>query len=298
MRSSAVSPPPTYASPATDRPTYGPALAAVAESLGFELMPWQRHVADVALERDDGGRLAYREAIVSVPRQSGKSTLLLCLILWRMLSAPSQKCIYAAQTRLAARTRLFDTWWPKVRRSPVRDMFTLGRATGAETLRAANGSGMTLLSSEESGGHGETLDLAILDEAWALTAAAEQAVRPASATRRNAQLWCVSTAGTERSVFWRNKVDAGRAAAEAGLTDGTAYFEWSMPPDVADIGDPKLWRSYHPALNRTIEERVLAADLTSMDPHEFRRAYGNVWSSDALTGWRVIRKDDWDAIQW
>jgi phage terminase large subunit-like protein len=298
MRSSQVSPPPTYASPATDRPTYGPALAAVGEALGIELMPWQRHVADVALERDDRGRLAYREVIVSVPRQSGKSTLLLLLLLWRLLSAPGQRAIYAAQNRLSARNRLFDTWYPKIRRSPLRDTFTLGRATGAEALRAANGSLLTLLSSEESGGHGEVLDLAVLDEAWALTAAAEQSTRPAMATRRGAQVWCVSTAGTERSVFWRSKVDAGRAAAGAGLTEGTAFFEWSMPPDASDIGDPELWRSYHPALNRTIEERVLSQDLGSMDPHEFRRAYGNVWSSEALTGWRVIGKDDWEANRW
>lgn len=298
MRSFRGSPPPRYGSPATDRQSYGPALAEVARMVGVELMPWQAHVATVALEHDESGRLVYREVAVGVPRQSGKSTLLWVLILWRMLSTPGQKVIYGAQNRLSARNRLFDTWMPRLRRSQLGSMFTLGRATGAESLRCSNGSQMTLLSSEESAGHGDTLDLAILDEAWSLTAAAEQSVRPAMATRRSAQLWCVSTAGTERSAFWRSKVDGGRAAADAGVTDGAAYFEWSMPADVADIGDPELWRSYHPALGNTIDEKVLATDLASMDPHEWRRAYGNVWSSDALTGWAVISKNDWDAARW
>lgn len=298
MRSFEVSPRPTFSSPATDRPSYGPALAEVSAALGLDLMPWQRLVADVALERDSGGGLAYREVIVSVPRQAGKSYLLLCLLVWRLLSAPGQRAIYGAQTRLAARTRLFETWWPRLRRSPLRDMFELGRATGAEALRCSNGSMMTLLSSEESGGHGETVDLGVLDECWALTAAAEQSVRPAMATRKAAQLWCVSTAGTERSVFWSSKVDAGRAASTAGLTEGTAFFEWSMPPDTADIGDPEVWRSYHPALGRTIDEKVLAADLGSMSPDEWLRAYGNIPASDRITGWKVISRDDWSAVRW
>ncbi len=44
-------------------------------------------------------------------------------------------------------------------------------------------------STEEAAGHGETLDLAVLDECWALDAAAEQSCRPAMATRDAAQLW-------------------------------------------------------------------------------------------------------------
>ena len=40
-------------------------------------MPWQRHVADIAYELDeDTGRLAYREVRLTVPRQSGKTTLM------------------------------------------------------------------------------------------------------------------------------------------------------------------------------------------------------------------------------
>lgn len=299
MASSAVSPPPTFSSPATDRATYGPLVGETAVQLGFEFMPWQRHVASVALERNEDGRLAYREVAVSVPRQSGKSSALFALIVWRMLSAPGQKCIYGAQTRLSARTRLFDTWWPRLRRSPLGSMFSLSKATGAETLRCSNGSLLTLLSSEESAGHGDTLDLAVLDEAWALTAAAEQAVRPAMATRRNAQMWLTSTAGTERSVFWNTKCAAGRDFAQAGYTDGAAYFEWSMPPDAPDIGDPALWRSFHPALDRTIDEAAIAADFMSMEPEEFMRAYGNVPASDRISGWQVISRDDWTAAtQW
>jgi len=295
MRSSPVSPPPRFGVRATDRDSYGPAVASVAEKLGFGLMPWQRHVTEVALEHADG-QLAYRDAVIATPRQSGKSSLVLALVVHRMLSAPQQRVAYAAQTRLAARTRLFEVWFPRIRRSPLRDMFGLSRATGAETLRCTNGSILTLLSTEEAAGHGETLDLGVLDEAWALTAAAEQSVRPAMVTRRNAQLWTISTAGTEKSAFLRSKVDAGRTVAQAGLTDGFAYFEWSAP-DEADPGDPATWRACMPALGHTVDEATIAADLAAMDPAEFRRAYLCQWPEVAMEGWRVIPRDVWQAAR-
>src|SRR5690348_15325275 len=59
------------------RPTLGPALAAIANELGQPLMPWQRLVADVGLELTDDGRPAYREVVFTVPRQSGKTTVIL-----------------------------------------------------------------------------------------------------------------------------------------------------------------------------------------------------------------------------
>jgi phage terminase large subunit-like protein len=267
---------------------------AAAVALGVPLMGWQEHTGGVALEHD-GGQLAYRDVVVSTPRQSGKSTLVLALVVARMLSAPSQTVLYGAQTRLAARTKLFDRWWPRIRRSGLRDMFTLTRATGAESLRAVNGSVMYLLSADEGASHGETLDLGILDECWRLDASAEQAVRPGMSTRPNGQIWMLSTAGTDRSVFWRSKVDAGRTVAKLGLTEGVAYFEWSAAPGT-DVTDPATWPTFMPALGETVAERTIAADLGAMDTAEWRRAYGNEWA-DEFGGWAAIPRDVWAAAR-
>jgi hypothetical protein len=100
-------PTPRFAVPATDRPSYGHGLAQVAKTLGIPLMPWQRLVAEVALEHVDG-QLAYRDVAVATPRQSGKSSLVLALVVYRMAATPRQRVVYGAQTRLAARTKLFD----------------------------------------------------------------------------------------------------------------------------------------------------------------------------------------------
>ena len=128
---------PRWATERTDRETYGGTVAEVAAVLGIELMPWQRRVLDVALEHE-GGRLAYRDVVVTVPRQSGKSTLLLPVIVWRMLAARST-LIYGAQSRLAARQKLLDDLLPILARSRLAKSFTATRATGQEALRAPTG---------------------------------------------------------------------------------------------------------------------------------------------------------------
>ena len=103
----------------------------------------------------EAGQLAYRDVVVGTPRQSGQSSLVLALVVYRKLSTPRQRLVYGAQTRLAARTKLFDVWWPRIRRSPLAGTFKLSRATGAETLRCANGSAMSLLSTDEGAAHEE-----------------------------------------------------------------------------------------------------------------------------------------------
>lgn len=290
----ARSPPPSSATPRTDRATYSSAVVDVAGLLGVDLMGWQRLVLDRALEID-GGRPAYREIDLSVPRQTGKSTLVLVVALHRMLASPGSWVTYTTASRLAGRRKLLRIWAPMIARSPLRDMFRPTKGTGSESLECSNGSTLLLLSGDEASGHGDSIDLAFCDEAWSLTEAAEAAVRPAMSARASGQLWVCSTAGTEKSAWWRSKIDAGRAAAEAGVMDGVCFVEWSAA-GVEDPTDPATWETFHPGLGRNIDAATVAADLAAdRDPLKsgWKRSYGNLWAGDMETGWNVISLDDW-----
>src|SRR6056297_3105674 len=83
-----------------ERQTFGHRLAKVADLLGQPLMPWQRFVADVACEFEpDTGLPAYREVFVTIPRQSGKTTLFLSWQLDRCLNwGRPQRSVFTAQT--------------------------------------------------------------------------------------------------------------------------------------------------------------------------------------------------------
>lgn len=256
------------------------------------LLPWQRDVFSVALEQARG-RPAYRDCLVSVPRQSGKSTMMLALIVWRMTEFPGSRIMYGAQTRTAARLKMLESWWPRLVASPYAEDLKLFRGFGNETISHGNGSVLQLLSAAESAGHGETVDLAILDESWVhRDAHVEQAVRPAMVTRKSAQLWALSTAGTWRSEWWKAKLDAGRAAAQMGVDSGTCCFEWSAPDD-ANPAAVETWRACMPALGRLADVETVRADLTAMGLAEFRRAYLNQWPDPAGEGWQVFAQDAW-----
>jgi hypothetical protein len=102
--------PARWATRRTRRASFGRKVAEVASALGLELLPWQRQVVDVALEHVRG-QLVYRDVVVSVPRQAGKSVLLLTVIVHRLLASHCA-AVYGAQSRLEARQKMLLDWWP------------------------------------------------------------------------------------------------------------------------------------------------------------------------------------------
>lgn len=278
-----------------DRATLGGLIGKVAEQLGQPLMPWQQLVADVGGEVDGSGKPFYREVIVTVPRQSGKTTLTLSWELQRALGwGGPQKIAYTAQTGWDAHRKLLDDQVPMIERTGLwQTVSKVGRSTANSSLQFVNGSRIDVLATTEHAGHGRTIDLAILDEVFADSDfRREQAVLPAMATRRNAQMLVTSTMGTEGSVLLNRKVDAGRAAVVEDRGSGIAYFEWSAPLD-SDIGDPAVWRACSPALGFTIDEDTIGHAFRTMPEGDFRRGWLN---QSTVANERVIPESMWAAV--
>jgi phage terminase large subunit-like protein len=292
-RSSAA---PRWATPATPgRKNLAAGIGKTAGLLGFDLMPWQHEVNATATELDASGRFAYRQVVLEVMRQQGKTVDLLSMMIARGLRRPGTQIAYTAQTRLDARHRLLDVWWPLIERSKLRRFIDVRRGSGSEALVFKNGSMLGLVSSTQTSGHGDVVDLGVIDEAWAQEDdRLEQAMRPAMMTR-DAQLWVVSAAGTEKSAYFRGKVEDGRGRAEMGLTDRGAYFGYGAADD-ADPGDPATWRACMPALGITVSEETVAADYDLMELSEFRRAYLCQWPEVAKPGWEVISQQTWETL--
>jgi phage terminase large subunit-like protein len=261
-------------------------------------MPWQQHVVDVALEIDPHtGLLVYREIGLTVPRQSGKTTLTLALSTHRALGfSVAQRIVYAAQTRNDARKKWEDDHCSILEQSDFNALFRVRKTNGNEAIIWKNRSHHGITSNTEKAGHGGTIDLALLDEAFAQTDdRLEQAFKPAMITRPQPQLWVVSTAGTPESTYLRAKVEAGRKRVEEGATSGAAYFEWSAPED-ADPEDREVWRACMPALGHTVSEEAIAADFVTMNLLEFRRAYLNQWC-DRSVHEPVIDEAVWNGLK-
>ena len=273
--------------------------------LGTPLMPWQRLVADVALEIDPAtGFPAYREVWFSVMRQSGKTSLVLPVEVHRCVSpvwGGPQRVAYTAQTGWEAQKKLIEDQVPIIQASALGKLITpagggrVRRAQGNWGVNFGGGGKIDVLGSTASAGHGGILDLGVIDEAWRdEDDRREQSMLPAMVTRPAAQLFGYSTMGTDASVYLNRKVDVGRQAAVEDVGHGMAYFEWSIPDD-ADIDDPETWWRYMPALGWTIQPEAIAHARQTMSDGEFRRAFGNQrMRSDE----RVIPAELWDAVQY
>lgn len=279
-------------------------MGEIARALGTPFMPWQQYVADIVYEIDpDTGQLWYTEDDLTVPRQSGKTTWSLARMVHRATRFGSAQTItYTAQDRNHARQKWEDEHVSALERTRFASGFRVRKTNGNEAILWRNGSKHSIDAPTATAGHGATLDLGIIDEAWARRDnAVEEAMRPAMITRPSKQLGVMSTAGNEHSVYLYGKVIAGRRACEAGDTGRTAYFEWSATDD-DDPEDPETWRRCMPALGYTISEDAIRAELAAakrdgkMDL--FLRSFLNRWVKVPILGTHrdaPIPLEWWDA---
>lgn len=287
-----------YATPRTpSNHTLGGRVAVVSDALGAPLMPWQRQVADVALELhpDIPGAWRYRLVIVTVPRQSGKTTLMRAVAVDRALAAAGQQVFITAQTGKDARARWRD-WVKAVEApdSPLASFAKVRRAAGSEALTFPNGSFVSPFAPTPKSLHGYTPPLVMVDEAWAFDGAAgselDAAIAPAQITLTDRQLWIVSTAGDASSEWLRSLIDTGRKRLEDPTTD-VAYFEWSAPDDV-DPYDPTAL-DFHPAIGHTQQLEDLTAQAARETPGNWRRGYLNLWTQTTES---ILDLAAWDEL--
>lgn len=262
--------------------TEGGEITKLMLLMGYELMPWQRHVLDIATEyrlNDSGQRVyKYSKVLITVPRQSGKTTLMGPVKLHRIMTRPDAICFSTAQTGKDAGKRMMDLI-KLVTTSPVSAIFKTRASNGSEGLTVRKtGASVTRFSPVTGALHGETPLLVDFDEIWKYTEDLGDnllgGVGPAQITLHGrAQLWMISTRGTAASKFMNKWVKAGRDGTARGL----AYFEWSMP-DGLDPDDPKTWWTFHPALGNTITEEALSDEMygEGMTHAERMRGYMNI----------------------
>lgn len=287
--------PPRYATLRNfDRKTYGGKVAKLAAALGTPLMPWQRYVADTALEIEPAtGLVAYRKIGCTVPRQSGKTSLILPVAVHRGMAWQRQRIVYAAQSGTAAREKWEDEHVDALESSVLKPRLRVRKANGREAIiwrksRSIHG----ITTNTAKAGHGKTLDLGLADEYFAqVDHRLDAAWSPAMITRENAQRWWFSTAGTSASIPLNEERERGRLLVAGDEPTRTAYFEWSAA-DGADYRLPPTWRSCMPALcptpgpcrcsphwRHTVTEDSVRAELESLDLAEFLRAYMN-WTRE------------------
>jgi hypothetical protein len=262
-------------------------------ALGRPLMPWQQYVANVSTERVPDPAAcgacagvwtqeahvcpyAYQVIVVSVPRQSGKTVLIMVMLMVRCIMYANHQALYTAQTGKDARARWQDLV-KLVTASPLRGQVRVKRSQGSERLEFPNGSILGVFAPTMDSLHGYTPPTVVLDEAFVHSpdegADLLAAIEPAQQTLADRQLWLVSTRGTALSSWFHAWIDRGCAGSP-----GVAVFDWGAS-EQQDPRDPTDLVAFHPALglppgqgNGTTADGILSSKLP---PSEYERAYAN-----------------------
>lgn len=290
--------------------------------LGWRFMPWQQFVVDVAFEFEwrevevfdveadamvelQVPLLIYKNNVLTVPRQSGKTTLGLPVKVHRALFFPEtgpapyggpQTIVYTAQDRNHARKKFIREHVKRIEGAATLKPLVehVRKANGSEEIEWKNGSYHGIAASNDTAGHGDTLDTGFMDEAFAIEAEVEGAMTPAAITRPNSQLWLSSTQGDDKHVFFLGKCFRGRERCAQGVTELHSYFEWAAPADAGGF-DSVDWRSFHPACGFTQTPESLQAAAEAMeDPLDAKRAFFN-WHRSGDTFEPSLDREKWAA---
>lgn len=253
----------------TRETSHGYAVADFAELvLGEPLLPWQRWLAIHAMELNQDGSYRFRTVVALCARQSGKTTLIKTLALWRLFIDGAALVMGAAQTRDVAK----EAWKRAVASlelSPELAGELSGRVrtvNGDEEIKLKSGGRYRISATTEGAGRGYSVDLLILDEirqqhdwkAWS-------ALSKTTMARPHGQIICISNAGDDQSVV----LNALRDSALTGRDDGIGLFEWSAPDGCA-LDDPEMWRLANPGLGYTVSEKAIRGALSTDPPNVFR----------------------------
>lgn len=279
--------------PHPERPSFGPAIARVADRLGGSLYPWQKFFTAVASEQIPDGlggwEPAFDTVIILVQRRGGKTFMVKSVSVERMLRSQSSVA-YTAQTRDAAKAR-----WGEIcdQPSPVTPdqglLQVLGskavhvtQGVGNEMLDMPNGSKFFPFAPNEKAGHGGAYDLVFVDELWAHSLVTKQAIqqgyRPMWSVKPG-QEWLLSAAGTFSSGWLHEARRLGRASV-LDPESRIAFIEFGVPDeaDVLAMPDRELLRitlEHHPRRGFGLRENYLKTELATLGRSDFLRAYAN-----------------------
>jgi hypothetical protein len=227
------------------------------------LDPWQQWLVIHLGELRPDGIPRFRQVLVIVARQNGKTHLCKVLALFWMFvekhtmvfgtstDLEQAKEAWEAAVALAEDTEeLADRMPPRPRHKKI--------GNGQQVLLTAHGSRYKIGASNSKGGRGKTIPRQIGDElreqrTWDAYKAANYAMNGL----RNAQLVFITNMGDDTSVVLNEKRGEALEAIAAGDTRShLAIFEWSAPPG-SHPTDPAALAAANPQFGRRMDPDVL-----------------------------------------
>jgi len=296
--------PATYTAPLSeDFPSDGDALLKLADIAwkspenpeGLQLDEWQKWLLRHLLERypdnhpnsELAGRLRYRQVVVSLGRQNGKSLLAAILGLWGLLMHQQ----YGAQVlSLASSSDQARIIYSRVLFVIQNNPYLAKRfkkATEQRGIVTADGTGRyDVKAAKESALQGIPISLCLFDELHLAKPGMWSAAVLGTSQRKDGMVIGITTAGDQNSETLIDLYKSGfKASQQDAELERFGFFLWTAPEN-APVTDPEAIKAANPsvAAGRIPLDQVIS-DLKTLPEHEARRYRLNQFISGSAASW-------------
>lgn len=240
--------------------------------LGIVPLPWQDVAAHYLEARDPDGRRTFRDVVLLVARQNGKTEQIKPYIV-RCLKA-GLSVLHIAQNRDLPRD-MFGAVAEGLSDSPELFPTRRGRTiwprhgSGQEEIKLRNGGVYRIAASNRGGARGRSVDVLIIDETRELVDDdVMAAAKPTQTAADDPVTIYLSNAGDDDSVV----LNGLRERARSGEDPRLAWLEWSAAPERA-ADDREGWAEANPSLGHfpnmlnELEAAYLASRLEGKTAH-------------------------------
>lgn len=281
-------------------------VADLSSRAGVVLDEWQELILKTAMGERRDNTWAAKRVGVTVPRQNGKSQLLVSRALAGALLFGEKKIVISAHQQDTAReafNKLVEilegdsNGWlmDRVKGDGARKTGIMN-AINREAVKFKNGATIQFKARSGAAGKGFSSDCLMLDEAQILSQRAWVSINSTMSAMQNPQVWLLGTSPQiedDSEVF-----ESIRAAAIEGRSSTAAWCEWGADVTSADY-DPASeytrW-SANPAWNTRVNHEVVDGEFETYPDDKFAQDRLGVWLSDlGQTGTRAVSKEQWEA---
>ncbi|MFD3748339.1 hypothetical protein [Nocardia sp. NPDC058633] len=235
-------------------------------------MPWQGWSLEQILAKNADGTWTHPECCLIVPRQAGKSTILMLRVLYGLFKL-GEKIIFSAHQWVTAKA-LWKRTFAIIKSTPWMWKRVVGHtcSQGRGTIELKSGAEVVFTTRSAHAGRGlDEIDLEIYDEAYDLTEGDMAALSPTKMAATDPQTIYTSSAVNQDQHPNGNVLASVRRRGRTGTETGLFFAEW-MAED-GDRSAPETWRLSNPSFGVIATEKKLRTEYVKFSTPAGRRSF-------------------------